>query len=49
MTGQELQYDLHICLEFGQYVYERTIGSVFLGPTGNNQGGHWFMSFGTGS
>ena len=59
MTGQELQYDLQICLEFGEHVptheehtndmHERTVSGVCLGPTCNNQGGHWFMSLATGS
>ena len=48
MKGQELQYDLHIQLEFGEYIqthdehtndmYERAISGICLGPTGNNQG-----------
>ena len=59
MTGQELQYDLHVHLEFGEYVqthkdhtddmYKRTIRGICVGPRGNNQGGHWFMSLATGA
>ena len=30
-------------------MHERTGGGTCLGPTGSNQGGHWFMSFATGS
>ena len=55
----ELQYDLHVHLEFGEYVqthedhtnemYERTLGAICLGPNGNAQGGHWFMSLATGA
>ena len=56
MTGQELQYDLHVCLEFGKYIqiheehtnemYEYTLGAICLGPTRNSQGGHWFIGLG---
>ena len=28
-------------------MYERTVGAVCLGPTGNKQGGHYFMSLAT--
>ena len=59
MTGQELQYDLHVHLEFREHVetheaftnemYERTLGAIYLGPNGNAQGGHWLMSLATGA
>eukprot|EP00980_Cylindrotheca_fusiformis_P017025 scaffold5210_cov106-Cylindrotheca_fusiformis.AAC.2 len=59
MTGRELTYDKHVRLEFGAYVQtheehsndmrERTTGAICLGPTGNAQGGHWFMSLATGA
>ena len=59
MTGRELEWDKHAVLEFGSYVQcheehsnemiPRTMGAVCLGPTGNNQGGHWFMSLTSGA
>ena len=58
MTGYELDYNLHVRLEFGQYVQtheehsnamsEQTMGAICLGPNGNQQGGHWFLSLATG-
>ena len=54
MTGQHVSYDKHVRLEFGEYVQThekhsndmqaRTIGAICLGPTGNQQGGHYFLS-----
>ena len=59
MTGQELSYTHNIQLEFGEYVQtheehnnemmERTLGAICLGPTGNHQGSHWFLSLSTGA
>ena len=59
MTGQELSYSRHVQLEFGEYVQtheehtnemmERTLGVICLGPTGNQQGAHWFLSLSTGA
>ena len=55
MTGQHLDYNKHVRAEFGEYVqtheehdsdmHERTVGAICLGPNGNQQGGHYFMSF----
>ena len=54
MTGWELEWNTHVVLEFGSYVQcheehsnemiPQTMGAVCLGPTGNHQGRHWFMS-----
>ena len=59
MTGQELDYNNHVRLEFGEYVQtheehtnnmdKRTMGAICLGPTGNQQGSHWFLSLATGA
>jgi hypothetical protein len=59
MTGQQVDYaGLHCQLEFGEYtqVYEshdnsmltRTTGAIALHPTGNAQGGYYFMSLSMG-
>jgi len=58
LTGQHLDYRKHVCLEFGAYVQTheahsngmelRTCGAICMGPTGNEQGGHRFMSLATG-
>jgi hypothetical protein len=58
ITGKQLDYQKHVCLEFGSYVQTheehtndmrpRTIGAICLGPTGNEQGGHYFMFLATG-
>ena len=29
-------------------MHERTVGAICLGPIGNQQGGHYFMSMATG-
>ena len=58
MTGRKVSY--RSCqLEFGTYVQtheehnndmtERTIGAIALRPSGNAQGGHYFMSLSTGA
>ena len=59
MTGRELNWKKHAVMEFGAYaqcheehtnqMIPRTIGAICLGPTGNVQGGHWFMSLATGA
>jgi len=51
-------YNHHIRLEFGSYVHTheqhdntmmaRTVGAMCLGPTGNEQGTHYFYSMATG-
>jgi hypothetical protein len=53
MTGQSIDYKLHCQLQFGEYtqVHEshdnsmlsRTTGAIALRPTGNTQGGYFFM------
>ena len=58
MTGRELDFVKHCSLQHGAYVQateessktmrERTIGAIALRPTGNEQGGQYFMSLGTG-
>ena len=59
LTGRELEYLLHVRLEFGEYVQtheqhgnrmtDRTLGAICLGPNGNSQGGHYFMCLTTGA
>ena len=59
LTGRELEYPLHVRLEFGEYVQthekhgnrmtDRTVGAICLGPNGNSQGGHHFMCLSTGA
>ena len=61
MCGEWLDQEKYLCLQFGKYcqVHEeeiprnsnkpRTLGSVCLGPTHNEQGGFKFMSLTTGS
>ncbi|KAG7345084.1 hypothetical protein IV203_032615 [Nitzschia inconspicua] len=58
LVGRELTYDKHVRLEFGSYVQthedhtndmrQRTLGAICLGPMGNSQGGHYFMSLTSG-
>lgn len=58
MTGRTLSYNKHAVLKFGSYVQtheehsndmsQRTMGCICLGPAGNQQGGHWFMSLTSG-
>ena len=58
MLGHQIDYKKHVYLEFGSYVQTHeehdnsmephTIGAICLGPTGNEQGGHYFMSLSTG-
>jgi hypothetical protein len=54
MTGRHLDAEKHICTEFGAYVQaheehsndmqSQIICTICLGPSGNEQGGHYFMS-----
>jgi hypothetical protein len=58
MTGQQCDYKLHCKVQFGEYVQvheshdnsmlTRTTGAIALRPTGNIQGGYFFMSLTTG-
>jgi hypothetical protein len=58
ITGRHLDYRKHVHLEFGAYVQtheqhtnsmeRHTCGAICLGPTRNEQGGHYFMSVATG-
>lgn len=58
MIGSDVDYSLHCKIEFGAYaqVHEehnntmitRTTGAIALRPTGNFQGGHYFMSLDSG-
>jgi hypothetical protein len=57
MTGQHLNAEKHIHMEFGVYIQtheehsndmqSQTIGAICLGPLGNKQGRHYFMSLTT--
>ena len=59
MTGCPITYKAHVWCEFGQYAQtheehnnsmdEWTMGAICLGPTGNQSGGHYFMSLPTRS
>jgi hypothetical protein len=58
MTGQHLSFAKHAVIEFGAYVQthkehtnemgQHTMGCICLGPPGNRQGAHWFMSLSSG-
>jgi hypothetical protein len=58
LTGRHLDNNKHVCLKFGSYVQTheehgnkmrpRTIRAICLGPSGNEQGGHYFTSLATG-
>jgi hypothetical protein len=58
VTGFDVDYTKHCHLEFGAYVQvheehdnsmaTRTTGEIALRPTGNTQGGHYYMSLTTG-
>jgi hypothetical protein len=58
MTSQQLSFAKHAVIEFGAYIQtheehtndmdQRTMGCICLGPTGNRQGVHWFMSLSSG-
>jgi hypothetical protein len=53
LTGRHLDYTKHVRSEFGAYdqtheqhtndMNARTLGAICLGPSGNEQGGHYFM------
>ena len=59
MIGQEIDYNKHVRLEFGEYVQtheehdssmtDRTLGAICLGPTGSERGTHWFMCVASGA
>ena len=59
MMGHPITYKAHVWCEIGQYTQtheehdqsmdEWTTGAICLGPTGNQSGGHYFMSLSTGS
>ena len=58
IAGFEVSYTKHAVIQFGTYVQthedhtndmsRRTMGAICLGPTGNLQGEHWFMSLTSG-
>jgi hypothetical protein len=58
MTGKHLDFNKHVQIEFGAYaqtheehdnsMQARTVGAICLGPTGNEQGAHYFMCLATG-
>jgi len=58
ITGQKITYDKHCKLEFGTYVQmhekhnnsmdSRISGAIALRPSGNEPGGHYFLSLHTG-
>jgi len=58
MTGRHLDYHHQVFMEFGEYVQThkdhtndmepQTIGAICMGPLGNEQGGHFFLSLMTG-
>jgi hypothetical protein len=54
LTSKHLDYNKHVHLEFGSYVQTHeehsndmvppyTIGAICLGPSGNEQGGHYLL------
>ena len=59
MVGYKVSYVKHVRIPYGAYVQtheshsnnmsQRTMGAIYLGPTGNRQGGHWFLSLTSGS
>ena len=56
MTGESLDYKKHLSLQFGEYCQTHenetprnsmlacTKAAICLGPSGNKQGGYYFMS-----
>ena len=58
VTGQEVDFHQHCAFKFGKYVHThertdntmrpRTVGAFVLRPSGNSQGGHFFLSLLTG-
>ena len=59
LTGLEVDFNNHCKLKFGEYVHthkehdntmaSRTCPEIALRPTGNTQGGYYFMSLRTGA
>ena len=59
LTGLEVDFNNHCKLEFGKYVHtheehdntmaSRTCPEIVLRPTGNTEGGYYFMSLRTGA
>ena len=61
LSGESLDYKKHLQIQFGQYFQihenhtprisekERTLDEIPLGPSGNKQGGYYFMSLKNGS
>ena len=59
ITGLEVNFNNHYKLEFGEYVHtyeehdntmaSRICAAISLRPTGNSQGGYYFMSLRTGA
>jgi hypothetical protein len=57
ISDLKLDYGKHCCIEFGAYVQtqeehdntmaSRTMGAIALRPTGNNQGGYYFLNLAT--
>jgi len=58
VTGSTIDYNKHFILQFGSYVQvhephnnslmPRTTGAIALGPSGNAQGGYYFMTLTSG-
>ena len=58
LTGKHLDFLKHVRTELCAYVqtheqhfnnmHARTLGAICLGLSGNEQGGHWFLSLSTG-
>ena len=58
MTGRTIDYNSHFKHKFGAYIqtheaidnsmHPQTIGAIALQPTGNEQGGHYYMSLESG-
>jgi len=58
VMGRHINYCKHVKMEFGAFIQmheahtndmeARTIGAICLGPSGNEQGGHYFLSLMTG-
>jgi len=58
LEGKTVDYTKHVRIPFGSYAQTheqhdnsmdaRTVGAICLGPTGNQQGSHYFMSLSSG-
>jgi len=58
LEGRKLDFNKHVRIPFGAYAQThedhdnsmttRTVGTICLGPTGNDQGSHYFMSLTSG-